>query len=174
MLIVRLREMMGVLQRKRRAPVTLAEVANSTGIHRKIISRIHNRPATPVKGETLDQLAQFFFVEFLRCEDPGGSMEGLMTRVVQGLVVVYPDNESFQRGVLSNLDVPAPKNQGELAGRLRCKAAFSLWSAFEALGKPEIEARRRELLEETKLEKPKPNRRKVKSRRATKSRQLFG
>ena len=174
MLIIRLLELMELLQRQRESPVTLTEVAKATGIHRKILSRLHNRPGASIKGDTIDRLAQFFFAEFVRCGRSSASPQKIMNGVVRSLVTVYPDDELFLRGVLSELELPPQKAVGKLAGQLRRKAATALWTKFESLPKEDREARLLEIRERKKNDKPKAKRRKTNSRRTAKGGRLLG
>jgi hypothetical protein len=162
------------LQQHRKSRVTLTEIAEATGIHRKIVSRVHNRPGASVKGETIDRLVQFFFEEFVRYARGDLSPREIMARVVGNLLMVYPDDDAFLRDVLLERQLPSPKAPGKVAGRLRCKAATSLWMKFESLSKEEREARCRELLDRRKRDKPKAKRRKANIRRTAKGSRLLG
>jgi hypothetical protein len=174
MLIIRLLEMMQTLQQVRESPVTLTEVATATGIHRKILSRLHNRPGASIKGDTIDRLAQFFFEEFVRSGRVDLAPQEIMAIVVSKLLIVYPDDDAFLRGVLSELELPPQKAVGKLAGQLRRKAATALWTKFESLPEEDREARLLELRERKKKDKPKAKRRKTNSRRMAKGGRLLG
>ncbi len=177
MLIINLRKIMTQLQVARKTKVTISEVAESTGIHRKILSRIYNYPASSVKGETIDLLTQYFFNQFIRCELARKnriSPELLMKKVVVELLLVYPDHDSFLKDIISCDDAPTLKSQGPLAGRIRCQIANGLWEKFNGLGLPEINARLTELTAGTKQRRPQSRKRKIKNRRAVSSKKLFG
>jgi hypothetical protein len=174
MLIIRLREVMELLQQERKSIVTVTEIAEATGIHRKILSRLHNRPGASIKGDTIDRLAQFFFAEFVRYGRSSASPQKIMEWVVQSLVMVYPDDELFLKAVLSELKLPPQKAVGKLAGQLRRKAATVLWTKFESLPEEDREARLLEIREREKKDKPKAKRRKTNSRRTAKGGRLLG
>ena len=131
MLIIRLQQAMQYLQAVRKTRVSLTEIANMTGIHRKILSRIRNRPASAVKGETIDALVQFFFYELVLLSNEMSPSEELMAKVVRILVSVYPDDVAFWDGIINDRDLPSQKESGPVAGQLRFQAASSVWGNFD-------------------------------------------
>lgn len=96
MLKVALKEMMAKLDQERRqtgtARLTVQEIHQVTGIHRKILSRLLNHPEENTSSEHVDKLTQFFFNEF-RQLDPELDSQELMRKVTADLIQVYPDEE---------------------------------------------------------------------------------
>lgn len=158
MLIVGLRRLMDGLGRARNKKVTVSEVARATQIHRKIVSRIYNHPHTSVKGETIDQLAQYFLAEFALIDKGKKGLKALMEEIVKHLVVIFPDDDSVGATLINKASL------GSTEGRYL--AVTHLWDSFEKLPEKERSSRRQEWL--TKHEalqaklKPKPRKKRKK------------
>ncbi len=141
------------LGRARRAKVAVSEVARSTQIHRKIVSRLYNHPQTPVKGETIDKLAQFFLAEFSLISPEDKNLRSIMEDfVLRHLVVVFPDDEVLYSGLISKASLRSREG--------KYLALTHIWDNFQKLDATERETRRESWLlshrEKKEKLKPKP------------------
>ncbi|NMC61738.1 MAG: hypothetical protein GYA55_01075 [SAR324 cluster bacterium] len=88
-----------VRKEKERPRLTLQEIHERTGIHRKILSRLINRPHENTSSEHIDRLSQFFFEE-LRKEQSGPTEEfQVMRDIIGDLVQVFPDAGAYKESV---------------------------------------------------------------------------
>lgn len=77
-----------------------------TGIHKKILSRIVNKPDENTSSEHIDRLCQFFFLEFRRIRKETQTDEQLMKEVVSNLIDVFPDEDLFLAGLENSTSKP--------------------------------------------------------------------
>jgi hypothetical protein len=76
---------------------TYEEIHVATGIHRKILSRIINKPWENTSSEHIDLLAQYFFNE-LKPEGQKSPVDDykFMQSIIAELVEIYPDGAPFE------------------------------------------------------------------------------
>jgi hypothetical protein len=98
MIRIDLEKMLEGLGGKLKRKVTLSEVAEQSGVHRSILSRLINKPLENTSTEHIDKLAQYFFhaykeadANFEDVDDPG-----LMQLVLGHLIQVFPEKGSYK------------------------------------------------------------------------------
>ena len=82
------------LEKRRGSKVSLGEVAEKTGVHRNILSRIINNPRANTSSEHVGKLVEFFFYEYLELGLDQGfhrSHRELMSFLVASLIQVFPE-----------------------------------------------------------------------------------
>ena len=109
--------------------VTVVQLAENTGISRKVLHRITLRPSENVSTTHIDKLLEFFFVELSKVPNRTKSDRQLMESLITELVEVFPERGVFA-GVVARVSDHLEIEATEVRNTTKLKV---LWSAAEEL-----------------------------------------
>ena len=124
MIRVDLEKMLEGLGEKLKRKVTLSEVAERSGVHRSILSRLINKPLENTSTEHIDRLAQYFFHAYKEAEPNFEDVDdkALMQLVLGHLVQVFPEKGPYQ-AVIQKLSE---------SGDVKNLPIYRLWEFYSA------------------------------------------
>lgn len=112
MLRISLEKLVSLVEKESVQPLTIAAIAEGTGIHRNIISRILNRPGASTATSHIDKLLQFFLEERRKYSDKPD--RELIAELIAAMFEFFPEDGPYQEilarlnkaGDISGLPIP--------------------------------------------------------------------
>ena len=132
MIKIDLERLIKELEGKANRKVTLSEVAEKSGVHRSILSRIINRPQENTSTEHIEKLAQYLFYAFKEAAPESfddHEDEFLMQLILGKLIQIFPESGNHS-SLLKKLSETGPVADMPI---------FRLWEFHRASLPPKVE-----------------------------------